>query len=88
MATMYHTLRLLRLQILIVYRKEDLNCVRVFFQQTISNPNNQLFHLLPFNTNHPSVTLRKPRAFAMPLCKTNRFSNIFINASTRIYDSK
>lgn len=35
-----------------------------FFQQTISNPNNQLFHLLPFNTNHPSVTLRKPRVFA------------------------
>ena len=24
------------------------------FQQTISNPNNQLFHVLPFNTNHPS----------------------------------
>ena len=24
-----------------------------FFQQTISNPNNQLFHLLPFNTYHP-----------------------------------
>ena len=55
MATMCHTLRLFRPQILIVYRKEDLNCVRVFFQQTISNPNNQLLHLLPFNTNHPAL---------------------------------
>ena len=33
MATMYHTLMLLRPQILIVYRKEDLNCVRVFFNK-------------------------------------------------------
>ena len=58
------------MQILIVYRKEDLNCVRVFFffQQTISNPNNQFFHLLPFNTNHPSVTLHKPRVFATRPC--------------------
>ena len=45
-----------------------------FFKQTISNPNNPLFHLLPFNTNQPSVTLRKPRVFAMPFCKTNRFT--------------
>ena len=52
-----------------------------FFQQTIFNPNSQLFHLLPFNTNHPSVTLRKPRVFAAPLCKTNRFSNTLINAT-------
>lgn len=59
-----------------------------FFKQTISNPNNQLFHLLPFNTNHPSVTLRKPRVFATSLCKTNRFRNTLINASARIYDSK
>ena len=88
MAMMCHTLWLLQPQILTVYRKEDMNCVRVSFQQTISNPNNQLFHLLQFNTNHPSLTLSKPRVFAMPLCKTNRFSNTFIIASARIYDSK
>ena len=51
MAMMCHTLWLLQPQILTVYRKEDMNCVRVSFQQTISNPNNQLFHLLQFNTN-------------------------------------
>ena len=88
MAMMCHTLWLLQPQILNVYRKEDLNCVKVSFQQTISNPNNQLFHLLQFNTNHPSVTLSTPRVFATPLCKTNRFSNTFINTSARIYDSK
>ena len=62
-------------------RRSEL-CQSFFFQQTISNPNIQLFHLLP------PVTLRKPRVFATPLSKTNRFSNTFINASARIYDSK
>jgi len=62
---------------------------RNFFNKIITNKDDKLYKLLPFNNNNASkIKLRKQRKFLVPRCKTNRHKNSFIIAAASSFDQK
>ena len=68
-----------------LHHKREEHC-RNFLNNIISNKDDKLYKLLPFNDNVNKMKLRKQRKFSVPRCKTNRHQNSYIIAAASSFN--